>query len=136
MGGDVGPRITVPAALQALASNPSLKLLLVGQPDAIQPLLAQQSAELTRKGRSITGRLWTSSIWWIWWNRFAGIDRRWNNSFLTSCSGSWFWTLWSVRSGHGFWWATSWGSKTKSICRISQFKEKYLRSKVNGRTTE
>lgn len=46
MGGDVGPRITVPAALQALASNPSLKLLLVGQPDTINPLLAQQSAEL------------------------------------------------------------------------------------------
>ncbi|MGG4610210.1 phosphate acyltransferase PlsX [Providencia sp. Me31A] len=45
MGGDVGPRITVPAALQALASNPALKLLLVGQPDAIQPLLAHLSAE-------------------------------------------------------------------------------------------
>ena len=41
MGGDVGPRITVPAALQALASNPALKILLVGQPEAIQPLLAQ-----------------------------------------------------------------------------------------------
>ncbi|MDV5224674.1 phosphate acyltransferase PlsX [Providencia rettgeri] len=49
MGGDVGPRVTVPAALQALASNPALKLLLVGQPDAIQPLLAQQSAELTSR---------------------------------------------------------------------------------------
>ncbi|MEQ5402939.1 phosphate acyltransferase PlsX [Providencia rettgeri] len=46
MGGDVGPRVTVSAALQALASNPALKLLLVGQPEAIQPLLAQQSAEL------------------------------------------------------------------------------------------
>lgn len=45
MGGDVGPRVTVPAALQALASNPALKLLLVGQPDAIQPLLAQYRAE-------------------------------------------------------------------------------------------
>ncbi|EOE0523577.1 phosphate acyltransferase PlsX [Providencia stuartii] len=49
MGGDVGPRVTVPAALQALASNPALKLLLVGQPDAIQPLLAQQSVELTSR---------------------------------------------------------------------------------------
>lgn len=49
MGGDVGPRVTVPAALQALASNPSLKLLLVGQPDVIQPLLAQQSAKLTSR---------------------------------------------------------------------------------------
>nr|ELR5256559.1 phosphate acyltransferase PlsX [Providencia rettgeri] len=45
MGGDVGPRVTVPAALQALASNSALKLLLVGQPDAIQPLLAQCRAE-------------------------------------------------------------------------------------------
>lgn len=40
MGRDVGPRVIVPAALQALASNPTLKLLLVGKPDAIQPLLA------------------------------------------------------------------------------------------------
>ncbi|OAT22524.1 phosphate:acyl-ACP acyltransferase [Proteus myxofaciens ATCC 19692] len=46
MGGDFGPRITVPACLQALASNPHLKILLVGQPDAISPLLAKQNAEL------------------------------------------------------------------------------------------
>ncbi|EPL6453187.1 MULTISPECIES: phosphate acyltransferase PlsX [Providencia] len=45
MGGDVGPRVTVPAALQALASNSALKLLLVGQPEAIQPLLAHLSVE-------------------------------------------------------------------------------------------
>lgn len=46
MGGDFGPRITVPACLRALASNPHLKILLVGQPDAISPLLADQNAEL------------------------------------------------------------------------------------------
>ncbi|WP_099123986.1 phosphate acyltransferase PlsX [Xenorhabdus stockiae] len=46
MGGDFGPRVTVPAALQALASNPRLKLLLVGDPEAISPLLANKNAEL------------------------------------------------------------------------------------------
>ncbi|WP_340622142.1 phosphate acyltransferase PlsX [Xenorhabdus siamensis] len=46
MGGDFGPRITVPAALQALASNPRLKLLLVGDPETISPLLANKNAEL------------------------------------------------------------------------------------------
>ncbi len=46
MGGDFGPRITVPACLRALASNPHLKILLVGQPDSISPLLANQNAEL------------------------------------------------------------------------------------------
>lgn len=46
MGGDFGPRVTVPAALQALASNPQLKLLLVGIPDTLNPLLANQNAEL------------------------------------------------------------------------------------------
>ncbi|CRL63702.1 Phosphate acyltransferase [Proteus vulgaris] len=46
MGGDFGPRITVPACLRALASNPHLKILLVGQPDAISPLLADKNAEL------------------------------------------------------------------------------------------
>ncbi|AOM40472.1 phosphate acyltransferase [Xenorhabdus hominickii] len=46
MGGDFGPRVTVPAALQALASNPQLKLLLVGDPETISPLLANKNAEL------------------------------------------------------------------------------------------
>ncbi|MBC8944591.1 phosphate acyltransferase [Xenorhabdus indica] len=46
MGGDFGPRIIVPAALQALASNPRLKLLLVGDPETISPLLANKNAEL------------------------------------------------------------------------------------------
>ncbi|QKJ47839.1 phosphate acyltransferase PlsX [Proteus vulgaris] len=46
MGGDFDPRITVPACLRALASNPHLKILLVGQPDSISPLLANQNAEL------------------------------------------------------------------------------------------
>ncbi len=49
MGGDFGPRITVPAALQALASHPHLQLLLVGDPDKITSFLAKaDSATLAR----------------------------------------------------------------------------------------
>ncbi len=46
MGGDFGPCVTVPAALQALASNPALNLLLVGDPAAITPLLAKVDSDL------------------------------------------------------------------------------------------
>lgn len=45
MGGDFGPSVTVPAALQALNSNSQLTLLLVGDPDAITPLLAKADFE-------------------------------------------------------------------------------------------
>ncbi|TYG10188.1 phosphate acyltransferase PlsX [Klebsiella grimontii] len=45
MGGDFGPSVTVPAALQALNSNSQLTLLLVGDPDAIAPLLAKADFE-------------------------------------------------------------------------------------------
>ena len=45
MGGDFGPSVTVPAALQALNSNPQLTLLLVGNPDTITPLLAKADFE-------------------------------------------------------------------------------------------
>jgi len=45
MGGDFGPAVTVPAALQALNSDPHLHLLLVGDPDAITPLLARADFE-------------------------------------------------------------------------------------------
>ncbi|TNH44051.1 phosphate acyltransferase PlsX [Photorhabdus luminescens] len=46
MSGDFGPRVTVPAALQALASNPRLELLLVGIPDIISPMLVNSNVEL------------------------------------------------------------------------------------------
>ncbi|MCG8710135.1 phosphate acyltransferase PlsX [Brenneria sp. 4F2] len=46
MGGDFGPCVTVPAALQALASHSSLYLLLVGDPAAITPLLAKVDSDL------------------------------------------------------------------------------------------
>lgn len=41
MGGDFGPCVTVPASLQALASNLQLHLLLVGDPNVISPLLTK-----------------------------------------------------------------------------------------------
>ena len=49
MGGDFGPCVTVPAALQALASHSQLQLLLIGDPAAITPLLAK--ADSAVKGR-------------------------------------------------------------------------------------
>lgn len=46
MGGDFGPCVTVPAALQALASHSQLHLLLVGIPDNLTPLLAKADSSL------------------------------------------------------------------------------------------
>jgi len=46
MGGDFGPCVTVPAAMQALASNSQLHLLLVGNPDNISSLLAKADSAL------------------------------------------------------------------------------------------
>lgn len=46
MGGDHGPAITVPAALQVLAEEPGLQLLLVGDEALITPLLANCPAPL------------------------------------------------------------------------------------------
>lgn len=49
MGGDFGPCVTVPAALQALASNPALTILLVGEPTIVEPLLSKaESTSLSR----------------------------------------------------------------------------------------
>jgi glycerol-3-phosphate acyltransferase PlsX len=39
MGGDHGPSVTVPAAIQFLAEHPSANLVLVGQEDVLRPLL-------------------------------------------------------------------------------------------------
>lgn len=39
MGGDIGPRITIPASLLALEKNPRLSLLLFGDQQQISPLL-------------------------------------------------------------------------------------------------
>jgi len=49
MGGDSGPAVTVPAALAVLREHPDLNLVLVGQRDAIDPLLSRgSSAEPSR----------------------------------------------------------------------------------------
>lgn len=53
MGGDFGPRVTVPAALQALTSNSQLHLLLVGDPAAISPLLAEGEPLLLKRLRVV-----------------------------------------------------------------------------------
>lgn len=46
MGGDFGPCVTVPAALQALASHSQLVILLVGDPDIISSFLAKADSSL------------------------------------------------------------------------------------------
>ena len=40
MGGDHGPHVTVPSAVNYLRSNPGINILLVGLPDAIEAELA------------------------------------------------------------------------------------------------
>ncbi|QSX38702.1 phosphate acyltransferase PlsX [Shewanella sedimentimangrovi] len=49
MGGDHGPHVTVPAALQALRLNPDLKMILVGDESKILPILRSADPELSRR---------------------------------------------------------------------------------------
>ncbi|VEH65901.1 phosphate acyltransferase [Rodentibacter pneumotropicus] len=39
MGGDIGPRITIPASLLALENDPMLSLILFGDSQQISPFL-------------------------------------------------------------------------------------------------
>ncbi len=48
MGGDYGPQVTVPAAMQALRQNPSLKLILVGDSTKIESYLDKSPAVNSR----------------------------------------------------------------------------------------
>lgn len=57
MGGDFGPCVTVPASLQALASNPTLIIQLVGDPLAIQPLLVNSEPEILNRLNIIPAEL-------------------------------------------------------------------------------
>lgn len=41
MGGDFGPRVTIPASLECLKANPDLKLILVGDESVLNELLAR-----------------------------------------------------------------------------------------------
>ncbi len=43
MGGDFGPRCIVPACISAMAENPSLELILVGQAPVLEDILSRQS---------------------------------------------------------------------------------------------
>jgi glycerol-3-phosphate acyltransferase PlsX len=43
MGGDHGPSVTVPAAIQFLAEHPSANLVLVGQEEVLRPLLGDHA---------------------------------------------------------------------------------------------
>lgn len=45
MGGDFGPRVTVPAALLALRRHPDLKIIFVGLVDSLQTLLLKCGAD-------------------------------------------------------------------------------------------
>ncbi|PIJ51935.1 phosphate acyltransferase [Erwinia sp. OLTSP20] len=49
MGGDFGPCVTVPAALQALAANLQLHLLLVGDADALSSSLSKADSALRER---------------------------------------------------------------------------------------
>ncbi|NBI12333.1 phosphate acyltransferase PlsX [[Haemophilus] felis] len=49
MGGDIGPRITIPAVLIALEKNPNLSLLLFGDKQQIDPLVCQFPKSLTSR---------------------------------------------------------------------------------------
>lgn len=46
MGGDFGPEVTVPAALNALSTHPHLKLTLVGDSASLERVLAAHSANI------------------------------------------------------------------------------------------
>ncbi len=48
MGGDFGPSVTIPAAVQALVGNPSLHLILVGDAEIIKNTLAQHAHDAAR----------------------------------------------------------------------------------------
>ena len=49
MGGDIGPRITIPASIKALEQDPVLSLLLFGDSQQISPLLNNLPAELKQR---------------------------------------------------------------------------------------
>ncbi|WP_432473665.1 phosphate acyltransferase PlsX [Amphritea sp. HPY] len=47
MGGDFGPRVIIPASLDALQRHPRLNLKLVGQPQVLTPILEQQLSNVS-----------------------------------------------------------------------------------------
>ena len=53
MSGDHGPRERVSGALRALGADPSLRALLVGSPEAVEPLLADTPQELSERAEIV-----------------------------------------------------------------------------------
>ena len=49
MGGDIGPRITIPASLLALENDPELSLILFGDSQQISPLLNHSSQSILER---------------------------------------------------------------------------------------
>lgn len=49
MGGDHGPSVTVPAAAAVLRQEPSLRIVLVGLADQVEPLIAAHGADLRER---------------------------------------------------------------------------------------
>ena len=49
MGGDYGPTVTVPASLRALRAEPNLRIVLVGLPEQIEPLLRDGAERLVER---------------------------------------------------------------------------------------
>jgi len=49
MGGDIGPRVTIPASIKALEQDPVLSLLLFGDSQQISPLLNDIPTELKQR---------------------------------------------------------------------------------------
>jgi glycerol-3-phosphate acyltransferase PlsX len=50
MGGDYGPPVTVPAALDFVASTPGARVVLVGRPDALEAALARARPDARSRG--------------------------------------------------------------------------------------
>jgi len=51
MSGDCGAQECVPGAVRALAADPALELVLVGNPEVIESALAGEPAELRARAR-------------------------------------------------------------------------------------
>lgn len=49
MGGDFGPRVTIPATLSVLSTHPQLTIVFTGQESQIQPLLKDLPADLAQR---------------------------------------------------------------------------------------
>ena len=49
MGGDFGPRVTIPATLVILKNSPQLSVIFVGQESQIQPHLKNLSTDISTR---------------------------------------------------------------------------------------